>query len=358
MKLWRTPVALFLLAAGLPFAVSFACFVISQRHALLMEPEAYMDLLRRTGSAPHVIRIITWKHVLARDPQCQEADVLIIGSSRVREIDASVVGASTCNLYVDGLRALGLKRLAQDLARVAPGHHPVVYVGIDHFWFFWAETDYTNDFELTLLERSRTLWKVSAVVRVLGFFSITDLTEAVRRYRHGSSADNEWHADGHLFHPRYYARKRAGIHVEFSQSDVERSVNELFGGAHLRESNLRALETAVRVLHGKGYGVRAFWTPVSPAHIASARRHFPGLFQETIDAVDRLAPRLPLDRYLSASKTLDPSQFGCTERDYFDITHIDADCMRRLFDTAFGDVTSPARRLQVSTDVRAPRASP
>src|SRR5262250_2373483 len=100
MRLWRNPVALFLTTAGLPFVVSFAWSVVSQRHSLLMEPEVYIDLLKRTGSASHMIHVATWKHFLARDPICRQAAAVVIGSSRMSEVDASVVGSSTCNLYV------------------------------------------------------------------------------------------------------------------------------------------------------------------------------------------------------------------------------------------------------------------
>ena len=221
---------------------------------------------------------------------------------------------------------------------MAPGQHRVVYVGIDHFGL-WLDTNPVHSLELKLLSESRMLWRVWTVMRPLSFFTISDLLEAIRRYRQGSARfeeqSNVYYPDGHLFHPRYYAQKRAGIHRSFSQQDFDREVDLIFGGSRVRESNLRALETGVRLLHAKGYAVRVFWTPVPPAHIASARHRFPVLFQQTIDAMDRLASTLPLDRYLPASQTLDASRFGCTERDYFDTTHVDVDCMHRMFAAAF-----------------------
>src|SRR5713226_2586866 len=128
MKLCRTPVVLFHLAAGIPFAASFAFFVISQRDSLLTEPEAYIEFLKRTGSAFHMISLSTWKYFLARDPLCQGAQAVVIGSSRVREIDETVVGTSTCNLYVDNLRAPGFAHIAQNLPPVEAGQRRMVYV--------------------------------------------------------------------------------------------------------------------------------------------------------------------------------------------------------------------------------------
>src|SRR6266446_126553 len=186
MQHYRTPVALFLLAAGLPFVVSVAFFMISQRRSLLTGPEAYTELLKRTGSASHMISLNAWKHFLAHDPLCREAEAVVIGSSRVREIDATVVGTSVCNLYVDGLRAPGFAHLAQELLPMAPGQHRVVYVGIDHFGLWW-DTDPFYSLELKLLSESRMLWRVWTVMRPLSFFTISDLLEAIRRYRQGST---------------------------------------------------------------------------------------------------------------------------------------------------------------------------
>jgi len=95
-----------------------------------------------------------------------------------------------------------------------------------------------------------------------------------------------------------------------------------------------------------------FWNPASPAHLASARHHFPILFQQTIDSVDRLASTLPLDQYLPASQTLDPSRFGCTEHDYFDPTHVDVDCMHRVFAVAFH--ASTVKNLAASSVAKEP----
>jgi hypothetical protein len=338
-KLWQTPVVLFFFAAGFPFVVSFAFFVISQRHSLLTDPVAYIASLKQTGSVSHMISVSAWKYFLARDPLCSGAEAIVIGNSRVSEIDETVVGTSSCNLYVNSLRARGFVHLVQNLPPVVPVQGRVAYVGIDHFWFL-ADADHFDTLEIKLLSRSRMLWKAWAVMKTLDFFTISDLLEAVRRYRQRPARFEDqsavWYPDGHVFHPQYYARKRAGIHRIFSQQDVDDTVNELFAG-QLRESTLRALETGVRLLHAKGYAVRLFWNPVSHAYIASARHHFSVLFQQTTDAVDRLVSTLPLDRYLSINQTLDASRFGCTERDYPDSFHVDVDCIRRVFAVAFPD---------------------
>ena len=108
---------------------------------------------------------------------------------------------------------------------MTPGLHRVVYVGIDHFGL-WFDTDSFDSLELKLFSKSRTLWKVwSTVIRPLNLFTISDLLEAVRRYRQGSTRfeeqSNVYYPDGYVFHPQYYAQKRAGIHRSFSQQDID-----------------------------------------------------------------------------------------------------------------------------------------
>lgn len=358
MSRLRLPVAVFFLAAGIPFVASFAFFVISQQSSLLTEPEAYIALLKRDGRAFHMISLGAWKRFLAHDPLCRKAEAVVIGSSRVREIDASITGTSTCNLYVDGLSAPGFAGLAGELPAVTRGQRRVVYVGIDHFWL-WVDRDDLDGLELRLLGISRTLWKVWAVIRPLGYFTSSDLREAIRRVRqpHGGLADanSVWYPDGHLLHPRYYALKRAGQHRRFDRQAVEESVAKIFSYGRLQEANLHALEQGVRTLHAKGYAVRVFWNPVAPEHIAAARRRYGPLFQQGIDTVDRLAATLPLDRYLPAGRTLDPTPFGCTERDYFDLTHMDVECLRRIFAAVLIDEPGSARASRGGERVRPSR---
>jgi hypothetical protein len=334
MQRCRRPVVLFLLAASVPFVVSIAYFVLSQRRSLLREPEAFIASLKHTGHAFRIIPLAPWKFLLARDPLCREAEMVLIGSSREAEIDATLVGTSVCNLYVDGLSAPGFAHLAQALSPLALGQHRVVYVGIDHFWL-WYDADPFNTVALQTLAVSRTLWKVWSVLHVLDFFTMSDLREAMRRkYEDRGRFEDQayvWYADGHMSRPYYYIQKHAGIHHSVSHQDIEDGVNVLFGKARVSESNLRALERGIQRLYAKGYTVRMFWNPVSSAHIAVARYHFPVLFQQTIDAIDRLAMTLPLDHYFSASQTLDASQFGCTEGDDLDAVHVDSDCLRRVF---------------------------
>src|SRR5215813_408187 len=339
MRLFRVPVVLFLLAAGLPFVLAFAFFVISQRQSLLMEPETYMAFLKREGSATHMIPLETWKHFLAQDDVCRNAQAIVIGSSRVREVDAAITGMSTCNLYVDGLAAAGFAHLARVMPPATSGRPQIVYVGIDHFWA-WAVDDQFDSLNLWLLGVSRMLWKVWAVLRPLGFITYSDVVEAVRRLEHTRAGDGDYttfYEDGHSMNARYYADKRIGKYRHFDRQAVEDSVAKLFAGARLHEPSVRALEAGVRMLHAKGYAVRMFWNPVSPGHAESARRHYPYLFRQTMDVVDGLARRVPLDRYLPAATTLDPTALGCTEHDYFDLTHVDADCLRILFADVLGD---------------------
>jgi hypothetical protein len=340
MSLRRTPVSLFLLTTGVLFAVTFSFFVVAERESFLTQPESYIESLKRTGTASHLIAMGTWKHFLARDPLCREAEALVIGSSRVGEVDGTVVGTSVCNLFVDGLSAPGFARMTDDLPPATPGRHPVMYVAIDHFWL-WDKDEY-DEVDLALLARSRTLWKVWAVIRTLGFFNMSSLRETVRRYRDEGSG-NLYYPDGHLSHPRYHARKRAGIHADLSRAAIEDSVSATFNGRRVREAHLRAFEAGVRHLADKGYAVRVYWNPLPAPYVASSRRHFPELFQEPIEIVDRLATTLPLERYLAGEQTLDSSRLGCTEKDYYDPSHVDADCLRRLYRTAFGDVTPTAR---------------
>jgi hypothetical protein len=330
-------VVLFLLAASAPFVVSLASFVVAQRHSLLREPDAFIASLKQTGHAFRIIPLAPWKFLLARDPLCREAETVLIGSSREAELDATLVGTAVCNLYVDGLSAPGFAHLAQALSPLARGQHRMVYVGIDHFWL-WYDADPFETVELQTLAVSRPLWKVWSVLHVLDFFTMSDLHEALRRpsedRRRFEDQPYVWYADGHLFHPYYYTQKRAGIHHSVSQQEIAAGVHILFGKARVEESHRRALERGIRLLYAKGYTVRMFWNPVSAAHIAAARHSFPVLFQQTMDAIDRLAVTLPLDHYFPASQTLDASQFGCTEGDDLDAVHVDIDCLRRVFGPA------------------------
>jgi len=52
----RASVLVFLLAASLPFVVSFTSFLMIQRGSLLTEPEAYTAALKQSGPhhAPHL----------------------------------------------------------------------------------------------------------------------------------------------------------------------------------------------------------------------------------------------------------------------------------------------------------------
>jgi hypothetical protein len=350
MRRLPKPVALFLLAAGVPFLLTFTFFVVSQRRSLLTEPAAYMALLDREGRAPHMIALTSWKHFLAQDRRCREAAVIVIGSSRVREIDDTVTGAPTCNLYVDGLAAQDFAQLARDLPQVPARPRHVAYVGIDHFWL-WVDRGRFHTAEFRLLELSPTAWRAWSALRPLEFFTVSDFGEAVRRYRHPDERmeeeNNVWYPDGHLVHPRYYAQKRLGARRRFDRRVVEDTVARDFGYGRLHESSRRALEHGLATLTAKGYAVRVFWNPVAPEYIAAARRHYPSLFQETVRAVDRIAATLPLDVYVPAARTLDPTPFGCTERDYFDLTHMDVDCLRRVFAAVFGSTPSPAEPMRV-----------
>ena len=201
MKLWRTPVVLFFFAAGFPFVASFAFFVISQRHSFLTEPEAYIASLKRTGSAAYMISLSTWKYFLARDPLCGGAEAIIIGSSRVREIDETVIGTSICNLYVNNLRAPGFAHLVRIFPQWYLGQRRVVYVGSITSGS-WLGGDPFDTLDIKLLSVSRILWRAWVVLKALNFFDADDLIEALRRYHQPSTRFEDqpsvWYADGHL----------------------------------------------------------------------------------------------------------------------------------------------------------------
>lgn len=107
-----------------------------------------------------------------------------------------------------------------------------------------------------------------------------------------------------------------------------------FGNGPLRETNLTAFADGVARLHQKGYAVRAYGSPVSPAHIEAGRRLSPDIFQPTIDRVDQVAAGLPFDRYLPASRSIDATRLGC-RADWADTTHADLDCVRVFFPALF-----------------------
>jgi hypothetical protein len=348
MSQWRLPLTLFFLAVLIPFAASLGFFLVSARHSLLTTPREHIELLKRDGRTTTLVALGPWKEALAQDDVCRTARAIVIGSSRLREVDERVTGTSTCNLYVDGLATGQFMRLAGALPPRPRGDVPVVYVGVDHFWLWSADADEVGHVATSLADRSPALWKAWQVGRTLGFFQWRDLVEAVRRYRLPPPADDEitsvWYPDGHLENPLYYKRKHAGQHQMLTHAMVEADVATLFAGGTVNDANVERLGAAVRLLHSKGYAVRLFWNPVSPGHITAARQHFGAVFQQAIDAVDREARLLPLDRYLPAARTMDPRTFGCADIDYFDSTHVDVDCLGRLFSAALRDnLPAPTR---------------
>jgi hypothetical protein len=356
----RLSLVLFFAAALVPFLVTLAFFVTSAAPSLLTDPQSYIAMLKRNGSATYMVSLPLWKHYLASDPLCRRAQAIVIGSSRVREIDHTLLGVPTCNLYVDGLAADGLARLADALPPTddnAPSRS--VYIGIDHFWL-WAKPPDNSAIDLALLARAPGLWRAWRVAGTLTFFEWRDVVEAARRDRSRSAGrDDEssvWYADGHLYHPQYYARKRAGLHDVLTAAVVEDTTASLFAAGRIDTGQLQRIGDSVRLLHAKGYHVQAFWNPVSAEHIAIARRRYPSVFDGAIAAVDNLAATLPLDRYVPARVTLDATRFGCTDRDYFDPTHVDVDCMRRVFAAVFGSAASP-RPPAVATNAAVARAT-
>jgi hypothetical protein len=349
MPVRRSSVVLFFLAAVVPFAGCLIWFVLSAQSSLLTPPAAYIEMLRRGGSATYMISLQTWKHVLARDPLCRAADVIVIGSSRVREIDHTVSGRPTCNLYVDGLAAGGFARLARALPTATSGHQ-IVYVGLDHFWLWSHDRGRSEDLEIAFADRSTTLWQAWTVARTLGFFQWRDVVEVARRERDGTpSFENQhsvWYPDGHLYHPLYYTEKKAGRHPVFTRAEVEEAAAAIYAGNRLHADDLRLIADSVRLIHGKGYAVRIYWNPVSPAHLVVAQRFFPDEFRAPLDAINRLAATLPLDRYVEPGETMNPARFGCADNDYFDTTHVDVDCIRRVFAGVFGNVPPAASALE------------
>src|SRR6266536_2857628 len=131
MRKASTVVAAFLLATVVPFALTYASFLYSQRAGLLTEPERYIQLSRAAGVMRTAISPRSWKYVLAQDPGCAGANVLVIGSSRLAEVDGRVVGAPTCNLWVSALNAQTFAVLVDELPRVAVGERRLLYVGLD-----------------------------------------------------------------------------------------------------------------------------------------------------------------------------------------------------------------------------------
>jgi len=340
----RTVLIWFFLFALLPFLASFVFFLWSIRDSLLTTPREHIAQLKRTGTSTTLVSLTAWKEALAQDELCRDANAIVIGSSRVREIDARVVGTRTCNLYVDGLATSGFMRLARALPPGRPADPQIVYVGIDHFWLWSPDADGSGPDLTTALVDYSPLWRAWQVARTLTFFQWRDLVETVRRYRAGPQRWDDltsvWYPDGHLEDPEYYRQKRAGQHPPLTHAEIEADVEALFTNHSVRDADLQRLAAGVRLLHSKGYAVRLYWNPVSPGHAAIARERFGGPFLQAIDMVDREATLLPLDRYLPADVTLDPRRFGCGDSDYFDSTHVDVDCIRRLFAATFRETPS------------------
>jgi hypothetical protein len=327
-------VACFLLAAGLPFVLSYAVFLYAQRASLLTPPDIYIDRLKREGQEPYMVSLRTWKYVLARDPSCTSADVIVIGSSHLRELDERIVGAPTCNLYVDGLNAPMFDLIVTQLPLVPSGRHRVAYVGLHHR-FFWLPTPLDDTLDVRLFGVSRTLWRLWRVVRPLAFFSISDLRESLRRQRAGSGAYITWFPDGHAYFPGYYADKAAGVHDSWTAQEVDKDVDDYFRGTRVRATHLHAFLRGIRSLRAKGYTVNLFWEPLGHTFVTHARRRYADRFERPIEAVERMSATLPVDRYLAARETLDAERFACRDHDSLDQFHVDVDCMSRFFALTF-----------------------
>ena len=353
LKTVRNSVLLFFVAVLVPFLASFGFFLASARNSVLTTPQEYVDTMKREGSLTYMISLSKWKRFLASDTVCREAEAVIIGSSRVREIDRTVTGTATCNLYVDGLGALGFEGLSRALPPVeARDRVPRVYLSLDHFWFWAGRVDHFEEVEHWLLERSPALWRGYSALTTLDFFQWRDLVEVTRRYteektKRFEDQNSVWYPDGHLYNPRYYAAKRAGHSYTVTNEMADDAVFAEFGNGGIRTANLRAFEDGVRRLHNKGYAVRAYWSPVTPQHIAAAQRWYPELFQNTIAGIDGRATTLPFDRYLPARDTLDATRFGCSN-DWGDTTHIDLDCLRRVFPALFPPAGARSTQSRVS----------
>jgi hypothetical protein len=97
------------------------------------------------------------------------------------------------------------------------------------------------------------------------------------------------------------------------------------------EPSKLAFEQTLSTLLGKGYRLRVFWTPVVRA--VRADRRTPTFMADAVASVGEIAGRLGIEDYSPAR--FDPFTFGCTERDYLDAWHVDADCLRRFFRIAF-----------------------
>jgi hypothetical protein len=348
----RSCVALFLLSAVVPFTLTYAAFLYSQRAGLLTEPEQYIQRAKAAGVMLTVISQRSWKSVLARDAMCMQADVVVIGSSRIAEVDDRLVGGRLCNLSVALLNAPTFAFLVEALPRVPPRAQRIAYVALDHF-VFWAADEDPDWVELSRV--SRQAWRVWKLVAPLTFFSIGDVHEAIARYRREQGLSRledfarVWYPDGHVAYPRYYARKDVGILPQITTRAIENLVDEEFQGARFSRRHLAAFERGIRELHEKGYIIRVFWNPVSTILVRTARARYPALFQRTIETVDAVAAHLPIDRYVPAGETLDAARFGCTPSDQRDPSHVDLDCEARFFAAEF-----PAR---MNPDVPAPRAA-
>jgi len=343
-------VVFFLLSALLPFLFSFVLFLYSQRLPIFTPPDVYVARLKLDGAALYSPSKLVWKSVLARDALCAEADAVVIGSSRMREVESHVVGSSVCNLYVDGLNALEFEVLTDALLPAPRGRQRTVYVGLDHIFFWWGPNK-LEWIDFKVFKTARILWMGWQAIESLGYFSTADIMEAIRRSYATQDARNlqnqaaVWFPDGHVLYPHYYVLKTAGIHRRIEEVSVEESVRVHFGNGGVRPQYLRALKAGLKTLRTKGYRVYLFWEPLSPDYMAAARRLYPHAFQEAIAALESTKARLKIDRYISAQDSLNASRFGCTEEDRPDEVHVDVDCMDHFFAALFRPTSQSTRRL-------------
>ena len=316
----RVSLICFGMAFSLPVLIWLSVALPPEMRKATLPAAHYMDLVARDGLLDWMISQRRWKLSLANDPRCTAMRVVIIGSSRLYEVDRNVLGSDedVCNLSVPGLEPRAFDRMTRALPAVRDAR--IAYVGLDHFFFWRGNIPEDSMSDLNALIPMQVSGVFEAFGQLSGPVVSGVLSEIGRRPVDSFEYPKRGvYPDGHVFAVRYYEGKASGLVRTIHDKDIAAAVRAtLPTSASIDERNVGVLNRGLRRLREKGYEVRLFWNPLVPAYLAGARRNNAALFQQAILSVGRLIGEGGVARYAGAGDKLDASSFGCSERDYID----------------------------------------
>jgi hypothetical protein len=289
----------------------------------------------------------------------RDADVVVIGTSRVAKISAWPGETRFVNLGVPGT---GTESLPGLFDRLHGEHHGklVVYLGTDAFWFghrwrtkAWFDVSYLRDLKY-LLSGQTLRQSLDVLRRAPGSLVHPDALRAVEVDRRGSTcvvdrgnsvfggASNAWAPDGSL----YFQYELVHASPIPRKASLVRLYHPFYVGRSLDGRHLHALEDALAKARRFGWEVIGFQAPISTRGIRRLEDD-----PRTGLLFRRFRARIPgvFARY--GFRFLDLTSVrsvGCSENDFSfeDDGHPDVRCgmrVRRVLDRAAG--LRPAMRL-------------